>query len=74
MGRGRVLQEAGQPGPSTGLAGAESLGESSERGMNKYRRQRQRSDHHGLGPPGECEFYQKCNGKPWKNLKAKCVY
>lgn len=28
MGRGRVLQEEGQPGQRTGIAGAEGVGES----------------------------------------------
>lgn len=22
-------------------------------------------------PPEKCDFYQKCNGEPWKNLKPK---
>lgn len=59
-----MLQDPGQPGQSTDIVGADSVG-GSRRGINKDRGKALTMRVPG-SPLKECEFYQKCNGKPLK--------
>lgn len=52
--------------------GAKSAGEGGKRSANKYQPQgRILTLMVPESPPEKCDFYQKCNGEPWKNLKPK---